>query len=321
MTFEEMINGLPPQNKLLETLLWRGFAVERYLDGLLLHKQSHDQDAATLAACGLKIKRIERVDESDRLFIPPQRTPKSLLKRLFELPALNGMTGAPAIDDSFETFKAIEFGPQPDTEHLEAGTALLVKALNQVGVYTVMSCDGHGEKTPQIWLRSRWDLLWCRHVLHEVWPFACWQNPWTYCKLPDAVLAACEHPEGALWKFSEVSEDHLPGWLRYSVTWEQPGFDKELEISNPVFWLIQSFARELLRSKTSLFLRRKKAALNKDAFEWLENMRPLAPGLEASVDSCILYLQNCGKKNKLKEELLESLVALKMQLDFSDAIE
>lgn len=314
MTFEEMINGLPPQSKLLETLLWRGFAVEPYLDGLLLHKQSHDQDAATLAAYGLKIKRIERVDESDRLFIPPQRTPKSLLKRLFELPPRNGMTGSPEIDDAFETFKAIEYGPRLDTEHLEPGTALLVKALNHVGVYTVMSCDGQGHQAPKIWLRSRWDYLWCRHVLHEVWPFACRQNPWTYCKLPDAVLAACEHPEGALWKFSEVSEDHLPGWLRYSVTWEQPGFDKELEISNPVFWLIQSFARELLRSKTASLLRRKKATLNKHAFLWLEHMRAVAPGLEASVDSCILYLMNCGNE----EELVEHLVALRMKLDLCD---
>jgi hypothetical protein len=311
MNFEEIINGLPSQNMLLETLLWRGFAVETYQSGLLLHAQSHEQDADILEACGLDIQRTERVDESDRLFIAPQPTPDSLLKRIFELPARNGMVGAPQIDDAFETFKSNEFGPRLDTEGLDPGTALLVKALNHVGVYTVMSCDGHGVQAPQIWLRTRWDYLWCRHALHEVWPLACRQNPWTDCKLPDAVLAACEHPEGALWEFSE---DPQAGWLRYSFTWEQPGFDEELEISNPVFWLIQSFARELLRSKTSSFLRRRKATLNKNAFLWLEHMGAVAPGLEASVESCILYLTNSGKQ----QELVDHLVSLKMQLDLFD---
>ncbi len=318
MTYEEMINDVLPENKLLETLLWRGFAAETYQSGLLLHEHTHEQDAAILIACGLDVQKIERVEGSDRLFIAPQPTPDSLLKRIFELPPRNGMTGAPDIDDAFETFKSNEFGPRLDTEGLDRGTALLIKALNHAGVFTVMSCDGHGLKAPQIWLRSRWDYLWCRHVLHEVWPLACRQNPWADCKLPDAVRAACEHPEGALWKFSE---DPKAGWLRYSFTWEEPGFDEDLEISNPVFWLIQSFARELLRSKTSLFLRRKKAALNKDAFLWLEHMRPLAPGLEASVDGCILYLLNCGKQNELKQELLDRLIVLRMQIDLFDTFE
>jgi len=314
MNFEEIINGLPSQNMLLETLLWRGFAVETYQSGLLLHAQSHEQDADILEACGLDIQRTERVDESDRLFIAPQPTPDSLLKRIFELPARNGMVGAPQIDDAFETFKSNEFGPRLDTEGLDPGTALLVKALNHVGVYTVMSCDGHGVQAPQIWLRTRWDYFWCRHVLHEVWPLACRQIPWTSCKLPNAVRADYDSYKESLWNFSE---DLRAGWLRYSFTWERPGFDEDLEVSNPVFLLIQSFARELLRPDTSMFLRLKKAALKKDAFWWLENMKPLAPGLEASLESCILYLMNCGKQ----QELVERLVQLRMRIDLFDSIE
>ena len=46
MTFEATIRHLSPKDQVIETLLWRGFAVEPYLDGLLLHKQSHDQDCS-----------------------------------------------------------------------------------------------------------------------------------------------------------------------------------------------------------------------------------------------------------------------------------
>lgn len=306
MTFEATIRHLSPKDQLIETLLWRGFAVEPYLDGLLLHKQSHDQDAATLAACGLEIQRIERVDESDRLFIAPQPTPESLLKRLFELPPVNGLTWAPEIDDTFETFKAIEFGPRLDTEHLEPGTALLVKALNQVGVYTVMSCDGHGDKAPQIWLRTRWDYLWCRYVLQQVEPFACRQKPWH--NLPDEIREDVEQSGVSLWTFSE---DLRAGWMRYSFTWGRPGFEKGLEISNPVFSLIQSFARELLRPRTALFLRREKATMTECGFSFLEGRRPPVPGFEAALDCCILNLINYGKK----EKVLERLIQMRMQMD------
>lgn len=313
MTFEIIINGLLSQNKLLETLLWRGFAVETYQSGLLLHAQSHEQDAAILEACGLDIQRIERVDESDSLFIAPQPTPDSLLKRIFELPARNGMIGAPALDDDFETFKSNEFGPRLDTEHLDRGTALLVKALNHVGVFTVMSCDGHGFKAPQIWLRSRWDYVLCRHVLHEVWPLACRQNTWTDCKLPDAVRAACEHSEGAMWKFSE---DPQAGWLRYSFTWEGPGLDEDLEISNPVFWLIQSVARELLRPETASFLCRKRSSLTEDSLEHDGNLFRRRSGLDAALESTIGYLTDCDTK----PELNNLLISLRMRLDLFDSI-
>jgi hypothetical protein len=40
----------------------------------------------------------------------------------------------------------------------------------------------------------------------------------------------------------------------------------------------------------------------------------VAPGLEASVDSCILYLTNSGRE----EELVDQLVSLKMQLGLFD---
>ena len=36
MTFEATVEGLPPNEKLFETLLFRGFAVEPHKGGLLL---------------------------------------------------------------------------------------------------------------------------------------------------------------------------------------------------------------------------------------------------------------------------------------------
>jgi hypothetical protein len=45
-------------------------------------------------------------------------------------------------------------------------------------------------------------------------------------------------------------------------------------------------------------------------------MKPLAPGLEASLESCILYLMNCGKQ----QELVERLVQLRMRIDLFDSI-
>ncbi len=313
MNFEEIINGLPSQNMLLETLLWRGFAVETYQSGLLLHAQSHEQDADILEACGLDIQRTERVDESDRLFIAPQPTPDSLLKRIFELPARNGMVGAPQIDDAFETFKSNEFGPRLDTEGLDPGTALLVKALNHVGVYTVMSCDGHGVQAPQIWLRTRWDYFWCRHVLHEVWPLACRQIPWTSCKLPNTVRADYEPYKESLWNFSE---DLQAGWLRYSFTWERPGFQEDLGVSVPVFWLIQSFARELLRPEITTFLCRKRSALTEDRLEHDWNLFPRRSGLDAVLERTIRYLTDCDKE----PELNNLLISLRMRLDLFDSI-
>jgi hypothetical protein len=196
------------------------------------------------------------------------------------------------------------------------GTALLIKALNHAGVFTVMSCDGHGvQGTPNLAAKLAGIIcgadmcftksgLWLAGKIHG-----------HDCKLPDAVRAACEHPEREpCGNFRKTRR--LDG-CDTVLLGKRPGFDEDLEVSNPVFLLIQSFARELLRPDTSMFLRLKKAALKKDAFWWLENMKPLAPGLEASLESSILYLMNCGKQ----QELVERLVQLRMRIDLFDSIE
>ncbi len=312
MTFDETVGRLSSYDPLLETLLWRGFAVEPYQGGLLLHEHSHEQDVATLESCGLAIQKMERIEVMDRFFIAPQPTPESLLKRIFNLPVRNGMAGASGLDESFDTFQTIEFGPRLDTEGLDAGAALLVKALNHVGVYTVMSCDGHGVKAPQIWLRTNWDYLWCQYVLRQVEPLAYRQKPWH--NLPYAFREAFENSGGSLWTFSK---DLQAGGMRYSFTWERPGLEEGFEISRPVFWLIQSFARELLRPRTSLFMRREKAAMKECGFSYLENLQPPVPGFEASLDCCILYLMNGGEA----KDVLGPLIQMRMRLDLFGSIE
>lgn len=252
ISFEEMIHGVSPGDKLMETLLWRGFAVVPHQDGLLLHECSHEKDVATLQACGLDVQRFERPGVGHRFWIPPQPTPDFLLSEIFGLAACNGMVGSPQNDESFASFKTINHDAELYVEGLDAGIALLVKGLNLAGVYTVMSCDGHEKQPPQIWLRTRWDYLWCQHVLHQVWPIARHRHPWVGIHTIEPV----PRPISAIWNFVD---DPTNGWLRYFFTWEWPRHDQDG--AGQTSRLIQAYARELLCEDTSSFLRRQKAGI------------------------------------------------------------
>lgn len=259
MRFEKMINGSRSGDKLMETLLWRGFAVVPHRNGLLLHECSHEKDVATLKKCGLVVQRFERPGVKHRFWIPPQLTPKSLMRRIFDLAACNGMTGMPPIDESFATFKTNNYDTDLYVEGLDVGVALLVKGLNQAGVFTVMSCDGHEEEPPKIWLRTSWDYLWCQYVLHQVWPQARLRHPWAQLRRgrPSCINTSAPVPRpSVIWKFVDAPRY---GWMRYFFTWEWPSY--YLDESASTRKLIQAFARELLSERTSTFLLQQRAAI------------------------------------------------------------
>jgi len=94
------------------------------------------------------------------------------------LPSLNGMT---ARDDftppglrfksDWHLFRKARWGPRIPTRVLEPGTALLVKTLPLLKVWTWLSCDGHGDGgEPFICARDHYHFAWLRGLMRCLAP-------------------------------------------------------------------------------------------------------------------------------------------------------
>jgi hypothetical protein len=234
--------------------LWRGFAAERDGVGIFVRQPLHaERDITILEECGLRVRRNEYSGEVPCIRVELGQN-KDSLRQLFLFASINGMIGAPQIEDTFASFLHMSLQPLPDVEHLDPGIALLVKGLNLAGVFTVMSCCGHGRDRPRIWLRTRWDLLWCQYALAQVEPLATRGSSWRLEDFTSGLVPEEEHPGNCLWNFQS---DHF-GWLRYSASLDAMLPDGD---GFATFLTIQGLAQQLTHPTTALTLRNTKASL------------------------------------------------------------
>ena len=175
-------NAKPTQaTKILaDMLLRRGFPVRLEGDGIGICKKVmysdlellfdlldplihlNDDDAFPLIQNGSVIATIGGMDDA-RLW-------KALRTSVLNFKSVKMETFLWSWEDKagWEDFLSNRFGSLVRIRELEAGIALLVKVLPWVGVRTGMSCHGHGEQAPKIWLWGYYHSMWCEMIFQKL---------------------------------------------------------------------------------------------------------------------------------------------------------
>jgi hypothetical protein len=178
--FNRAMERLEGQERLLECLLWRGFMAEIKDGQVRLLNGSHPDDLRLLHECGLVINpdidadgkylAIVQIDvEYFRVLNPEIENVNEeyfLRKVFFSDPN----DPAHVWDDNISVFSQwhqTTFVAPLKVDMLEPGIALLVNALRRLNIFTCMSCNGHYENTPFIFLTTKWDFHWFKHVLAD----------------------------------------------------------------------------------------------------------------------------------------------------------
>lgn len=187
-----------PQEFLYESLLWRGFLVDRdEKGGLSLYRGSHDDDLARLVKLGCSLDRLHEGEFVAKISVAPENA-SAVAERVLGLAPMNHMTGALRQKETEGSFFTCEYGVKATTVELDPGVALFVKALPVCGLRTVLSCQGHlGRETlwPEIYFHSKYDLLWAVIIFEELGNYL---------------------PEFSGLNF-KVDEEHRGGWLRHKL--------------------------------------------------------------------------------------------------------
>lgn len=93
---------------------------------------------------------------------------------------------------------------------LDSGIASLVFALNKVGLYTSMSCDGHGQREPNIWLRRQDYAETIQNILMEANQQVSFAYDWEIKKgYRNIVLTAKRRLSIDKWDVEKIQDDAL----------------------------------------------------------------------------------------------------------------
>ena len=249
--YDRAMDGLTGQKRLLECLLWRGFLAVLKDDQVRLLRGSPQDDLQLLEACGLVIQSApDAFDEYAAVIGATDND--DVLRKVFRSQTNNGMAGPPLVNETYSSFKNCKFGSKVPVNHLDPGVALLVKALPAASVCTVMSCDGHYQAPPRIWMRTTWDLRWSQHVLSNI--------------AQTLGIAANDQP----WSFTDKGND----WCNYYLEWNTTPTTDWFEL----FSQIQQFARNLLNADTALAFRHEKQGIGTlNDFDQRFPQQPFAP--------------------------------------------
>lgn len=155
-----------PEALLLDALLWRGFLA--FVDGageVRLAPGSHREDLDALAPLAtvtpdprgarISLRGGDAREQARRIAtLATERTSR--------------WTGLPMLTKRWATYRAQAWGHQVPVcgdPPLDVGIALVVKALPLLRCFSILSCDGHGERDPIVTLRTGWDALWGEAVM------------------------------------------------------------------------------------------------------------------------------------------------------------
>ncbi|RAK19135.1 hypothetical protein B0I26_10752 [Anoxybacillus vitaminiphilus] len=93
---------------------------------------------------------------------------------------------------------------------IDCGIASLVFALNKVGLYTSMSCDGHGQIEPKIWLNGYSHIQTIRKILIEANQEVSFAYDWEINKEGgSSVLTAKKRLSNDNWDVKKIQDDAL----------------------------------------------------------------------------------------------------------------
>jgi hypothetical protein len=93
---------------------------------------------------------------------------------------------------------------------IDSGIASLVFALNKVGLYTSMSCDGHGQRPPKIWLNGHEHLETIRKILMKANQEVSFAYDWEINKEgSSSVLTAKKRLSNDKWDVKKIQDDAL----------------------------------------------------------------------------------------------------------------
>lgn len=93
---------------------------------------------------------------------------------------------------------------------IDCGIASLVFALNKVDLYTSMSCDGHGQREPKIWLNGHAYIETIRKILMEANQEVSFAYDWEINKEGgSSVLTAKKRLSNDKWDVKKIQDDAL----------------------------------------------------------------------------------------------------------------
>jgi hypothetical protein len=145
INFEEL-NSLLDQ--LAHALKLRGFLIKRMDDHIYFSKGNHDDELGYLEAMFKKVNISVSVD-GRKIYLLEDHINKTDLDQLIWYSVSQEAGGGNAWR-SWRYFITRNHGPKVNTFILETGVSLFVKALSAAGIVSIMSCDGHGQKSPLI---------------------------------------------------------------------------------------------------------------------------------------------------------------------------
>ena len=179
-------SGLRGKKLLLEALLRRGFLAYADAEGVWLGTGSHFEDVYILELIdGLKVERVD--DNYERLakieYDIGKLPSKTVTQSIIAIPEHREMStgwglGTWGVQDIWSKYSAMRWGAKmavcptqngeiptdENTNALDLGVALLVKALPLACVATAGCCDGHGEEGARVWFNFKWDSWWGKCV-------------------------------------------------------------------------------------------------------------------------------------------------------------
>ena len=167
---------------LADMLLRRGFPVRLEGDGIGICKKIMNRDLELLfdLLAPLRLRNMDDdeyfpvVMDGNVLFMvggmEDARGWKALRSSVLDFKSIRMETGIWVWQDKagWKDFLSNRFGSLVPVPDLEAGIALLVKVLPWVGVRTSMSCHGHGEQAPKIWLWGYYHSMWCEMIFQKL---------------------------------------------------------------------------------------------------------------------------------------------------------
>ncbi len=179
-------SGLRGKKLLLEALLRRGFLAYADSEGVWLGTGSHFEDVYILELIdGLKVDLV--TDHQERFaeikYVIGKLPSKTVTQSIIAIPEHREMwtgqgLGGWGVQDIWSRYSAMRWGakmavcPTQDgeiptnenTNALDLGVALLVKAFPLACVATASCCDGHGEEAARVWFNFKWDAWWGKCV-------------------------------------------------------------------------------------------------------------------------------------------------------------
>ncbi|MBV5301222.1 MAG: hypothetical protein J0649_05490 [Methylococcales bacterium] len=149
--------------EILEKILrWRGFLVKKDTSGVLVSRGINFEDFQALVENRLPLSPVFSREWGAKIH---PNVSIDQLRNLFLLPSMNGMVGKDYYNDTYATFKKCRYGAKVPVNHLDYGIAMLVKVMPLLGLFTVMSCDGHLSSPPMIWFKNIHHVNFAKRIL------------------------------------------------------------------------------------------------------------------------------------------------------------